>query len=133
MSQNFIEFTFPCKECLVAAACRERKTIKTKDLVDAMTGSGIRCLALPMYDDRSSYQKNFIECVANIAWRVTNQLNEDRNMKIPEQYRHFLIEYLGVFQYIINTTSWRENLKEVASFDKNEIKRKLKTAAVWLR
>lgn len=132
MSQNFIEFTFPCTECLVAAACRERKQIKSKDLVDGPS-SRVRCLALPMYDDKNSYQKSFLECVANIAWRVVEQLNEDRNMQIPEQYRHFLIEYLGVFQYIINTTSWRENLDEVAFFDKDEIKRKLKMANYWLK
>jgi hypothetical protein len=131
MSQDFIEFTFPCSDCLVAAACRERKDIKKKDLVDQ---DRTRCLALRAFDPKtSSYQKSFLEQMANITWRFACELNEDRDMKIPEQYRHFLIEYLGIFQYIINTTSWRENLPLVEEFDKDEVKRKLNTAKTWLR
>lgn len=123
-SKEFIEFIFPCKDCLVAAACKEKKTISNKDLFDM---HGVRCLALPSFDKQSnnSYQKSAIECIANLVWRFACKLNEDRNMKIPSQYRHFLIEYLGVFQYIINSTSWSENINPVADFDKDEIRQKL--------
>ena len=70
--------------------------------------------------------------MANITWRFACRLNEDRGQKIPSAYRHFLIEYLGIFQYIINTTSWRENLDEVAKFDTDEIKLKMKMAKSML-
>ena len=133
---EFIEFTFPCTDCLVAAACRDKKTIRNKDLHDSNGGRSqtIRCLALPIFNDKtSSYQKNILECIAELAWRVACHLNEDRGMNIPEQYRNFLIEYLGIFEYITNTTSWRKPLDEVAPFDKDEIKRKLNTAKTWLR
>ena len=129
---KFIEFVFPCHDCIVSAACRSRQTISRKDLLDK-TG-GVRCLALPEFNnDTSSHFKNVLECVAQLGWRIGCQLNEDRNMHIPEQYRHFLIEYLGIFEYITNTTSWREARKDVANFDKDEIKRKLDLARRFLR
>ncbi len=132
MSNEFIQFGFPCTDCLVAAACKDRKDIRNKDLLDRR--GGIRCMALPIYDEKTnSHQKSLLECTANIIWDVACQLNEDRKMKIPSQYRHFLIEYLGIFQYIINSSSWRENLSEVAPFDTDEIKRKLNTAKTMLK
>ena len=131
MSQEFIQFGFPCTDCLVSAACKDKKYIDKKDLLDQ--NRGIRCLALPIYDtETSSHEKSLLECVANIIWNVACQLNEDRSMNIPEQYRHFLMHYLGIFQYIINTTSWRENLNPVADFDKFEIGEKIKQAAASL-
>jgi hypothetical protein len=131
MSQEFIQFGFPCTECLVAAACKDRKNIRNKDILDKQ--GGIRCLALPVYDvETSSHSKSLLECVANVIWNTACQLNQDRKHKIPEQYRHFLIEYLGIFQYILNTTSWRENLNPVEEFDKFEIKRKMETAIKML-
>jgi hypothetical protein len=39
------------------------------------------------------------------------------------------MEYLGIFQYIINTTSWNSNINPVADFDKFEIKRRLEFAS----
>jgi len=131
MSQDFIQFGFPCTDCLVAAACKDRKHVEKRDLLDQH--GGLRCLALPVYDvETSSHQKSLLECVANIIWNVACQLNQDRDMNIPEQYRHFLIEYLGIFQYIINTTSWRENVNPVADFDKYEIRRKMKLSVKLL-
>jgi hypothetical protein len=127
VSQDFIQFGFPCTDCLVAAACQDKKLIEKKDLLDFP--GGIRCLALPVFDtETSSHQKSLLECVANVIWDTACSLNEDRNMQIPEQYRHFLMEYLGIFQYIINTTSWNSNINPVADFDKFEIRRKMKTA-----
>jgi hypothetical protein len=128
MSQDFIQFGFPCIDCLVSAACQDKKHVDRKDFLDR-TG-GIRCLALPEYDKQtSSHQKSLLECVANVIWDTACSLNEDRDMKIPEQYRHFLMEYLGIFQYIINTTSWNSNINPVADFDKFEIKRRLEFAS----
>ena len=122
---KFIEFGFPCNECLVAAACTDKKRITSKDLLDQ--GPGVRCLALPVYDHKtSSHQKMLLECLGGMLCRVARDLNEDRGMKIPEQYRHFLIEYLGIFEWITNSSSWTYNLPEVADFDKFEIRRKLR-------
>jgi hypothetical protein len=127
MSQEFIQFGFPCTDCLVSAACQDKKHVDRKDFLDR--SGAIRCLALPQYDNQtSSHEKSLLECVANIIWNVACRLNEDRSMKIPEQYRHFLIDYLGIFQYIINTTSWEANLNPVAEFDKFEIRKKIKHA-----
>jgi hypothetical protein len=128
MSQDFIQFGFPCIDCLVSAACQDKKHVERKDFLDR--AGGIRCLALPEYDKQtSSHQKSLLECVANIIWDCACSLNEDRGMKIPEQYRHFLMEYLGIFQYIINTTSWNTNINPVADFDRLEIKSRLDFAS----
>jgi len=133
VSHDFIEFVFPCTDCLVAAACRDRKQIKKLDFLDYPSANGIRCLALQQYDTTSnSHEKALLESVANITWRIAGRLNEDRGMKIPEQYRHFLMEYLAVFQYILNTTSWNSNVNPVAEFDKFEIRNKMKTAMKML-
>ncbi len=97
MSQDFIQFGFPCVDCLVSAACQDKKRIDRKDFLDK-TG-GVRCLALPDFDKKtSSHQKSLLECVANIIWKVACDLNQERGMKIPEQYRHFAMEYLGIFK-----------------------------------
>jgi hypothetical protein len=131
MSHKFIEFGFPCNECLVAAACKDKKRIKNEDLLDR-TG-GVRCLALPAFDhNTSSHQKMLIECLAKMLCRITPDLNEDRNMKIPQGYRHFLIQYLSVLEWITNSTSWRENFDEVKYFDREEIKFKLKHIGKFL-
>ena len=129
MSQEFVQFGFPCTDCLVAAACRDKENVRNKDLLDHSGGGGIRCLALPTYDkETSSHSKSLLECVANVIWNTACELNQDRGMKIPTGYRHFLIAYLGIFQYVINTTSWDHNLEQIADFDKFEIRNKIKTA-----
>jgi hypothetical protein len=129
---KFIEFLFPCTDCLVAAACKDRRRISKKDLLDGNSGA-IRCLAVPMYDgNQSSHVKNLMECLAHLAWRISNQLNEDRDSKIPSGYRHFLLEHIRLFCYITNSTSWRGELIEVAKFDKLEIKNRVNRLASFL-
>ena len=125
---EFIEFGFPCIDCLDAAACKDRTHIRNKDLLDQQ-GGGVRCLALPTFDpETSSHEKMLIECLASMSWRIGQKLNDDRDgiKKMPAQYRHFLIEYLGILEWITNSTSWRENFDQVADFDKFEIRNKMK-------
>ena len=133
---DFIEFVFPCDDCLVSAACKDKKRITKKDLLDQKTGS-VRCLAMPNFDPLSldtCLAKVFISCMANMAWKFADHLrNEDRSKGIPEEYRHFLIDYLAILQYVVNTTSWVGGMEKVADFDKDEIRRKLDFAKTWLR
>ena len=134
---EFIEFVFPCTDCLVTAACKDRKRVSNKDLLDRT--NVIRCLALPEYDRKiSSHTKMLLECLSQMSWRVGQKLNDEKGdsplttKKIPVAYRHFLIEYLSIFEWITNSTSWRENFNEIADFDKFEIRQKLKTVGSML-
>jgi hypothetical protein len=128
---EFIEFIFPCTDCLVAAACKQRTKISKKELLDG-NSYAIRCLALPMYDkETSSHIKSLLECIAHLAWKLASQLNEDRQSKVPSGYRHFLIEYLKIFGYITNSTSWHA-CRNVQPFDSFEVKERLKNLSNFL-
>jgi len=89
---------------------------------------------MPKFDStKDCLPKVYISCFANITTRFADHFrNEEQSAGVTEEYRHFLIDYFAILQHIVNSTSWREGLDEVAEFDKEEIKAKLKRAINWL-
>lgn len=129
MSKEFIQFEFPCKECLVRAACQE-KPAKLSDLLEQMR---TRCLSMPNYDDKNpknSYSKTFLECWANIGWTAIGRIKSEDANKIPPKYIDFLIETIGLIQWIVNSSSWEDGTQH--DFDLHEARRKANTAKGWL-
>jgi hypothetical protein len=129
---DFIEFVFPCDQCLVSAACKDKKQITIKDFNDR--NGGVRCLALPSFDStQDSLAKVFVSCVAGITTRFADHFrNEEQSVGVSEEFRHFLIDYFAILQHIANSTSWRERTDGIADFDKRELKLKLERAIRWL-
>jgi len=131
MSNEFVQFTFPCTDCLVRAACNQKGKPPIK--IQRKT-----CLAIPEWDqNKKTYIKGLYECLINLSWDATKslrQLKYDTNSNlansIPSEYINFLIDILGTLQWIINSTSWREG--ELYNFDSIEIKNKLKHLSGWL-
>lgn len=128
MSKEFVEFNFPCIECLVRAACQD-KPIIIKDLADS---ANPRCIAMPNvnHNDKESYTKAFLECWANIGWRAIQRVKSEDAERIPPKYIDFLIDNIGLLQWIINSQSWEDG--EMHDFDLYEAKRKLEKAKGWL-
>ena len=129
MSKEFIQFRFPCVDCIVRAACQD-KPEKMPELYDEQNPI---LLAMPKIDDNNKYLKMFLECWANIGFDAVDKI---RNVKdtnsIPEKYANFLIENINLLQWIVNSTSWREGEK-VMNFDKYEIRHKLRVLRRWLK
>ena len=132
MSCEFIQFHFPCKDCLVRAACKEKP--KDEDVQHLfMDGHTVPCLALPKIPlDVKSYHKGLLECWANIGVNIICRMSKkedpktctESNNNIPMQYVILMGNMIYLLQWMINSTSWNEGL--LKDFDKLEINRKVK-------
>ena len=128
MSAEFIQFTFPCTECLVRAACNSKPT-KMQELADR--GVDTRCIVMPKIEKDNTYLKTFMECWANLGWDAVSRIKrEEGTGHIPPQYIDFLIDALGLLQWMSNSKSWEDGIAH--DFDLSEVRRKLKTAKGWL-
>lgn len=127
-----MEFTFPCRECLVVAMCKDYTTIQKKDQLDVRS----MCLAVPKVGEESgSYHKLLLECMANINARITTAINKtedpvgtNKDNNIPHSYLIAMCHMAGIMAYMTNSTSWRTGKLE--HFDEFEINRKLKVLRV---
>ncbi len=131
MSQDFIQFTFPCKDCVVRAACTEKPENETiKHLFNDPNSP--RCLAVPNLPSDITYHKGILECWANLGVDIINstQKSEDpktqieKHNNIPIQYVDLIGHMSYLLQWIIHSTSWR--LGELKDFDQSEIDLKIK-------
>jgi len=125
MSAEFIQFNFPCKDCLVLAACKDKpKNEAIKHLFDDFNP---RCLTLPKFPSNVEYIKGLLECIFNLGVDVINRMTKTEdpqtcseiNSKIPMQYIMLLGNMLYLMQWIINSTSWEEGILQ--EFDKFEV------------
>ncbi len=141
MSEEFIEFRFPCPECLVRAACQQKgrlpkaeKKLTEDDLYDAKDSA---CITVPSYNfDKKSYEKMFMECMANMNKRMMNSVGNNENDDGSNATTGVPMEYIRLFQimseamqYIVNSTSWETG--KLQKFDKDEINGKLKRI-IWV-
>jgi len=137
MSEEFIQFDFPCDICLVQAACKDKAGEESKKI----NRQRKICIAIPAWNpNEKAYIKGFLECLLNLGWDATKELNRlknhrtdpgiDKSFSIPEQYIDFITSILGTLQWIINSTSWSEG--ELYKFDADEIKNKIKNLHYWL-
>jgi len=131
MSSEFIQFTFPCTECIVRAACdyKPRKIKEVADMADG--GADTRCIIMPKIEGDNSYLKTFMECWANLGWDAVSRIKSDEGTgHIPPQYIDFLIDTLGLIQWMTNSKSWEDG--KAYDFDLSEVRQKLKKAKGWL-
>jgi hypothetical protein len=128
MSKEFIQFNFPCVDCLVRPACED----KPKKMIEIFDKQNPRLLAMPNMKDVNDYLKVFIECWANIGFDALDKIRNAQSMNgIPEKYGNFLIENINLLQWIVNSTSWRES--EIFDFDIYEVRHKLRVMRRWIK
>lgn len=131
MSHEFIEFFFPCAECLVTAACRMKPdSVKVKDISPRQI-----CLSLP-HGHEMTHHKCAIECLINLLHRMICSMSKmedpktgrDTSNNIPMQYVLMMGRMIDLLQWMINSVSWDEGILQ--EFDKIEIKNKLSVMGV---
>ena len=133
MSEEFIQYRFPCGECLVQAACKDRKRVR-KEVKNVR--NDVASLGVPRFKDKS-YHKGLLECLMNIQKDIINKVSRNEgtdNIQVPDQlpmqYVHLMISMADILCHMINSTSWREG--ELFEFDRAEIKRRLSHLKGWL-
>ena len=134
-SEDFIQFNFPCKDCLVRAACQDKPgNDQIKHLYDM---DNPRCLAIPKFNsDEKTYMKALIECMANLFPTVINnmqksedpQTSRETHNNIPMQYVIMLGQMTALMQWIVNSTSL--DIGELQDFDRFEVNKKSKNCRV---
>jgi len=131
MSDEFLEFQFPCKECLVRAVCEEKPDITDKEREMLIGRERTHCLTLPYVSEDKHYHKMLIECWANMGHNMFVQVQNIENpvgtsdpLKVPINYIFMLRTMAEIAQYIVNSTSWK--LPKLQDFDRDEINRKVK-------
>ena len=74
MSENFVQFIFPCKDCLVRAACKENPD--NEAIKHLYKDNRHRCLAVPKLPPNVSYHKGLLECMANLGAELINAVEK---------------------------------------------------------
>ena len=105
MSDEFLEFQFPCKECLVTAICREKPGITGSDKQNLLERDRTHCLTLPYVSKDKHYHKMLIECWANLGQsmfcqvqNVENPVGTNVELQVPINY----IFMLELWQILLN-------------------------------
>ena len=135
MSEEFIQYMFPCHECLVQAMCKEYDGIK-KDLKDI--GENVPSLAVPIFDQtKKSYHKGLMECWANMGRSIMNKVSKweepighQKHDNLPLKYIQILWAMSQIMCHMVNSTSWEEG--KLYEFDRTEIKHRLSKLKGWL-
>jgi len=132
MSEQFIEFVFPCKDCIVRACCKEKVDNEGKKSV-LFHNKNPRCLAVPKLPLDVTYHKGLLECWANLGARLVNSMQKSEDPKtlsethnnIPMQYVQLMGKLSYILCHMVNTTSW--NLGELKEFDQIEIRHRIRS------
>lgn len=142
MSEEFIQYMFPCAECLVQAACEDYNMLRILDDKKKINVRDIRnnrpSLAVPIFDQtKKSYHKGFMECWANIGASLMNKVDKTEDPvkhqkvdNLPMSYVHVLQAMTQIMCHMVNSTSWEEG--ELYEFDRIEIKRRLSKLKGWI-
>ena len=132
MSEKFLQINIPCKDCLVAPACEDKKRIDQKvephDLFNFM-------LTLRRWDEsQKCYRKGLIEAWVNMGKDIFSGMKTDEFNNLPgnaiPEYLNVLIELTNTMQWMINSKSWRDGAMH--DFDKIDCHDKLKQAIGWI-
>jgi len=129
MSSDFVEFIFPCKDCIVTAACKNKPE---NEAIKHLYDSNPRCLAVPVLPPDVTYMKVLIECWVNIGTRILNNMSKsedpktcrETNNNIPMQYVMMMGQMANLLQWMVNSTSWEKGI--LHDFDAREIRLKSK-------
>jgi hypothetical protein len=131
MSDNFLDFQFPCKDCLVRAVCEEKPEIKDDDKKKLYERDRTHCLTIPYISKEKHYHKMLIECWANMGKSLFDQVSNvehphkmNSDLKVPIWYIFKLRDIANLAQWIVNSTSWEKG--DLKKFDQDEVNRKAK-------
>ncbi len=142
MSEKFIQYMFPCSECLVQAACQDHNKLRILKNKDKIKIDNIRSdrpsLAVPIFDlNVKSYHKGLMECWANMGASLMNKISKTEDPikhqkvdNLPMAYVHVLCGMAQIMCHMVNSTSWQEG--ELHGFDRIEIKQRLSKLKGWL-
>jgi len=142
MSEEFIQYVFPCVECLVQAACQDHDRLRIiKDRKEIQTRhirSDRPSLAVPKFDlNDKTYHKGLIECWANMGASMMNKVSKEEDPikhqkadNLPMPYVHILIAMTQIICHMVNSTSWEEGT--LHEFDRIEIKARLSKLKGWI-
>ncbi len=134
MSEEFIEYHFPCSVCIVQAACKDRQRIRGP--IEKVE-TGVPSLGVPKFKKGKTYHKGILECLMNVQKRVMDKVSRTEGPnrvqekdKLPMQYLNVMIGVSEILCHMVNSTSWEEG--ELFEFDRIEIKRRLSKLEGWL-
>ena len=88
-SRTFKQVTVPCKDCLVVAACEDKKREGNQldNIFEFM-------MVMERWDEKEKcYRKGLIECWANMGWQILSSMRDDEFREIP---RHTAPEFLDL-------------------------------------
>lgn len=136
MSNEFVQFIFPCTECLVRAACKDKVKNNDNNTIHLYDNVNPRCLAVPKLSQDVTYMKGLIECCINLGTSIQNSMRKtedphtcrETNNNIPMQYVILMGQIAYLLQWIINSQSWSDGI--LHEFDRIEIKNKLKAIVI---
>jgi len=140
MSEKFIQYMFPCDECLVQAACQDHDRLRILKNRDKIKPEYIRSdrpsLAVPVFRGKS-YHKGLIECWANMGQSMMGKVSKEeepvkhqKKDNLPMAYVHILHAMAQIMCHMVNSTSWEEG--ELFEFDQVEIKKRLTQLKGWI-
>lgn len=131
LSNEFYQFNFPCKSCVISAVCKE-KPDNAKEIILEYPDPVV-CLTFPKTDlSKKTYHKMLVECWANLGPKILNNVTKQSsvdykkeiNNNIPRDYLYLMGYMAGILAHMVNTTSW--DIGETEPFDHDEINRRLK-------
>jgi hypothetical protein len=130
MSAEFVQFNFPCKDCLVRAACKEKP--KNESITHLYDNHSPRCLTVPKFPPDVAYIKGLLECWANLGVVLVSQgIKQETPYTSIETQKNISMTYMilishmsNLLQWIVNSTSWRDG--KIHDFDIDEIRSKCK-------
>lgn len=138
MSEEFTQFKFPCKICLVKACCQdydkldeEKKHVLSQRFHD-------QCLAVPLPQMKpstvipeKSYHKMLMECWANLGVQICSATQKqyqdglEKNNTINEDLFRAICFTADFLQWMVNSTSWSMPHEGLQKFDSFELDRKI--------
>ena len=132
MTEKFTQIGFPCVDCLVNAACKEKPHVQVANPDDYYP----MVLAFKKWNEKEKiYRKGLLECWVNMGRLVIDSARDKdctyKPQSVNPAFLDFILEIIGILEYIINSTSWRTGEKQ--DFDIKELQRMLDGAKKWIK
>ena len=134
MSQEFIQFVFPCKDCLVQAICKDKDHMNSVTNLD----KDKVMLGVPLFETGTPYFKGLMECWVNLGSTIIQSLSKDTIKNtlhtadgIPIPFAQMLLSLPYVLRYMINSTSWVDG--QLYEFDEDILKRRIITLSKHMK
>jgi hypothetical protein len=136
MSDEFYQFPFPCKDCVVAAICKEKPSNAKSIILEY--NDPVLCLTIPEVPNKDikTYHKTLLECWANMGRNLIDHVQKqtsvnhktELNNNLPRDYLYLMSRMADLLQWLVNSKSWE--VGESQEFDISEIEKKLKFLVV---